>query len=113
MGIAGNGVLGGDSSQDSPSPHYSRAMGQPYPPDSHSSQSSSVQEVITVGRVNPRSSTVESHRRMSQKRNDKSKDTVDTADRDSMLNKIVWANRIVHLGGRLYHCGDPLYKIGR
>ena len=38
--------------------------------------------------------------------------TVETADRDSMLNKIVWANRIVHFRARLYHCGDPLYKIG-
>ena len=39
--------------------------------------------------------------------------TVETADRDSMVNKIVWANRIVRLGARLYHCGDTLYKIGR
>ena len=39
--------------------------------------------------------------------------TVETADRDSMLNRIVWANRIVHFRARLYHCGDPLYKIGR
>ena len=39
--------------------------------------------------------------------------TVETADRDSMLNKIVWANRIVRFRARLYHCRDPLYKIGR
>ena len=39
--------------------------------------------------------------------------TVETADRDSMLNKIVWANRIVRFRARLYHCGDPLYKVGR
>ena len=38
--------------------------------------------------------------------------TVEIADRDSMLNKIVWANRIVRFRARLYYCGDPLYKGG-
>ena len=42
-----------------------------------------------------------------------SKGTVETADRDSMLNKIVWANRIVRFRARLYRCRDPLYNIGR